>query len=125
MLVGQQGWGGKAEIGTGVSGVNGGAGAERCCKLCPLPSVPDLGCMSSRQYPVTGCVDGAAQQGWGVHGAALEMGLVGMSSSGSAVRMQHYSHRREHSPAQGTQMAMHLPCSAPGAGKGNSASTKG
>lgn len=113
------------EAGAGVSRVIGGAGAEQCCKPCPLPSVTDFGFLSSRQDPVKGCVDGAAKQGWDAHGAALEMGLVGMNTSGSAVRMQHYSHRQEHSPAQGTYMAMHLPCSAPGAGKANGALTKG
>lgn len=86
--LGKQGWGGTVEAGTGVSGVIGGAGAEQCCKLCPLPSVPDLGCLSPRQYPAKDCVDGAAKQGWSGHGAALEMGLVGRSTSGSAVRMQ-------------------------------------
>lgn len=62
-----------------------------------------------------------ANQGWGAHGAALEMGLVGVSASGSAVRMQHYRHRQEPSPAQGTYMAMLCTRSR----KANGASTKG
>lgn len=77
-----------------------------------IPVVPALGygaCAGGRTDEML-CGWGS-KVGLGSHGVALE---VGLSTLGHGVRMKHCGHRQEHSPAQGTYMAMHLPCSAPG-----------
>lgn len=114
------GWegGGMGRRGAGSVGGQGQGTADLGCRSRLRPHPPCAGfvvrCPCSRQDPAKGCVDGAAKRGWGACGAALEMGLVGLSAAGVAVRMQHCGHRQEHPPAQGTCMAVHLPCSAPG-----------
>lgn len=57
-----------------------GAASSACFPLCQIWS-------ACPQDPVKGC--GAARQSWGARGTALEMGLVEMSASGSAVTVQH------------------------------------
>ena len=114
------GWEGRGRgwHGAGSVGGQGQSSADLGCwsRLCPCPCCAGFGVWRSclRQDATKSCVDGAAKRSWGAHGAALEMGLVGPSTSGDAMRMHHCDHRQEHSPAQGTHMAMHLPCSAPG-----------